>query len=165
MDHRKRLRTARSIADIFEIVQSIVREALGQEQAGLLVGVTDLGAQDNGFIGAFYALGANTIIINNRPLMRIEEVSPELYFPYLLHVMLHEYVHSVGFYDEEETRDIVRHLSRRFFGPDHTVTQLASHIEDFLPELTYPSQEFQTPEDMHIEFVTGIDRRNVDYIG
>src|SRR3989338_2094653 len=116
---------ARNISDIFEIVRGIVLEYLGTEQAGLMVGVSDLGAFNNGFIGAFYSLNSNTIIINKRPLARILQTNPYIYNYYLFHVMLHEYIHSIGSYDEAMTRQIVHEISWHYFGNNHILAQFA----------------------------------------
>ena len=164
MDYEKGLEKAKTIADIFEIVKEMVAEFLGTDQAGLLVGVTDLGAFNNGFIGAFYSMDANMIVINKRPLARILQTNPKLYNHYLFHVMLHEYIHSIGSFDESKTRQIVLEISERYFGPDHYVTQFASNIEKFIPNLAYPTQGFQPPQDVNIEFVKGIDKKNTNYI-
>ncbi len=164
MDCKKKLNKAKTFADIFEIVKDLVMEFLGAEQAGLLVGVTDLGANSQGFIGAFYSLNANMIVINKRPLARLLQTNPSMYNYYLFHVMLHEYIHSIGSYGEEQTRKLVYEMSSNYFGEGHPVTQLASNIEKFIPNLAYPSQELQPPEDLDIEFVKGIDRKNINYI-
>ena len=164
MDYEKELKKAKTFADIFEIVKDMVRKFLGAEQAGLLVGVTDLGAHSQGFIGAFYSLNANMIIINKKPLARILQTNPSLYNYYLFHVMLHEYIHSIGSYDEAQTRQLVHEVSQHYFGENHTVTQLASDIKKFIPNLTYPVQGFQPPQDINIEFVRGIDKKNTNYI-
>ena len=164
MEFEKKLKKAKTFADIFEIVKEMVREFLGAEQAGLLVGVTDLGAHGQGFIGAFYSLNANMIIINRKPLARILQTNPSLYNYYLFHVMLHEYIHSIGSYDEAQTRQLVHEVSQHYFGEKHIVTQLASNIEKFIPNLAYPVQGFQPPQDINIEFVRGIDKKNTNYI-
>ena len=164
MNYEKELEKAKTFADIFEIAKGIVREFIGAEQAGLLVGVTDLGAHSQGFIGAFYSLNANMIIINKKPLARILQTSPSIYNYYLFHVMLHEYIHSVGSYDEAQTRQLVHEISQHYFGEEHVVTQLASNIEKFMPNLAYPIKEYAPPQDIDIEFVKGIDRKNTNYI-
>ncbi len=164
MDYEKELKKAKTFADIFEIVKELVREFLGAEQAGLMVGVTDLGAYGQGFIGAFYSLNSNMIIINKRPLGRLLKTNPSLYNYYLFHVMLHEYIHSIGSYYETQTRQLVHEISEHYFGSNHVVTQLATNMEKFIPHLTYPNQVFQPPQDINIEFVKGIDKKNINYI-
>lgn len=164
MDYEKELKKAKSFADIFEIAKEMVREYLGAEQAGLMVGVTDLGTHSQGFIGAFYSMNANTIIINKKPLARLLQTNPSLYNYYLFHIMLHEYMHSIGSYDEEQTRQLVKEMSEHYFGPNHAVAQLASNMEKFMPNLTFPVKGFQPPQDINIEFVKGIDKKNTNYI-
>lgn len=164
MDYQKKLEKANTFADIFDLVKEIVFDFLGAEQAGLMVAVTDLGAHGRGFIGAFYSLDANMIIINKNPLARLLQTNPSLYNFYLFHVMLHEYIHSVGSYEEMQTRQIVAEISEHYFGKNHAVTQLASNIESFMPNLTYPAEAFVPPQDINIEFVKGIDRKNTNYI-
>lgn len=164
MDFEKELEKAKTFSDIFEIVKEITRHYLGMEQAGLMVGISDLGVFDRGFIGAFYSLNSNMIIINKKPLARILQTSPSLYNYYLFHVLLHEYVHSIGSYDESMTRQLAYEMSGHYFGANHLVAQLASNMEKFMPSLTYPSHGFQPPQDINIEFVRGIDRKNTNYI-
>ena len=165
MDYELQIKKAKTISDIFETVKEIVREYLGTEQAGLMVGISDLGAHSQGFVGAFYSLNSNMIIINKKPLARILQTNPSLYNYYLFHVMLHEYMHSIGSYDENQTRQLVYEISSHYFGNAHAVTQLSSNIEKFIPNLTYPNiNGFQEPENINIEFVKGIDRKNINYI-
>ena len=146
MDYQQEIIKAKTVSDIFEIVKNLIRESLGAEQAGLMVGVSDLGAYKQGFIGAFYSLSSNMIIINKKPLARILQTNPGLYNYYLFHVMLHEYVHSVGSYDELQTRQLVFDVSKNYFGDEHIVTKLAEDISKFMPSLTY--EENLPPEDI-----------------
>ncbi len=164
MTYETRLTKAKTFADIFDIVRDVVEEYLGVDQAGLMVGITDLGSHGRGFVGAFYSLDANMIIINKRPLHRLMQTKPSMYTHYLFHVMLHEYVHSIGSYDEIQTRMIVQEISAQFFGETHPVTEFSTNLDKYLPDLTYPDSGFQPPEDMNIEFVKGIDRKNTNYI-
>ena len=66
MDYNNKIAKANTIAEISNIAKSIVNEYLGMEQPGLFVGISDLGAFENGFIGAFYSLNSNMIRINKR---------------------------------------------------------------------------------------------------
>ncbi len=165
MDYEQELRKAKTISDIFDIVKGIVMKHLGLEQAGLMVGVTDLGGFKNGFIGAFYSLEANTIIINRMPLKSILQTNPALYNYYLFHVILHEYIHSIGSYDEAQTRLLVHEISEHHFGPSHIVTQLSTNLQALIPNLIHDDQGFRPQQDASIEFVKGIDRKNINYIG
>lgn len=164
MDCEKRIKSAKSIAEIFEAVKELIREYLGLDQAGLMVGLTDLGTYDKGFIGAFYSLDANAIIINKKPLARILQTNPSLYNHYIFHIILHEYIHAIGALDEAQARQLVYEISHHYFGDGHVVTQLSTNIEKFMPSLVYPNAGFQPPTDMNIDFIMGIDRKNTNYI-
>lgn len=164
MNYEKEIKNAKTIADIFEVVKEIVRGYLGLDHAGLMVGLTDLGAHSNGFIGAFYSMAANMIIINKKPLARILQTNPQIYNYYLFHIILHEYIHAIGSFDEDRTRQVVYEISRHYFGDVHIVTQLTTNIEKFMPNLAYPSTGFQPPEDINIDFIAGIDKKNTNYI-
>ena len=164
MNYEEKIKNAKTIADVFEIVKEAVRDYLDIDQAGLLVGIADLGAHGQGFIGAFYSLEANAIVLNKKPIARILQTNPSLYNYYLFHVILHEYMHSIGALDEAQARLLVYEISEHYFGGQHTVTQLASNIEKFIPNLAYPIEGFQPPQDANIEFVKGIDIKNTNYI-
>lgn len=163
MSYELTLQNAKNISDIFEMVKKVVKEVIGVDQAGLLVGVSDLGGNNNGFIGAFYSLDANTIIINKRPLSRIMDTNPQLYNYYLFHIILHEYIHSIGSFDEAQTRQLVYEVSRNCFGEEHIVTKLATNMSAFIPSLLHPT-ELPQIQDSNIEFVMGIDKSNTNYI-
>lgn len=163
MDYKKSLEKAKNFADIFHLVKNAVKNCLGTDQAGLLLGLSDLGAYGNDYLGAFYSFDANTIVINKRPLNKIKNASPSLYNPYLFHVLLHEYVHSLGIVEEVQVRQIVYEITQKHFGKNHVATQMAFDLEKFIPNMTF-EDNFEPPEDLSIEFVSGIDRDNTDYI-
>jgi predicted Zn-dependent protease with MMP-like domain len=163
MDYKHSLQKAKDFADIFHLVKNIVRNYLNTDQAGLLLGLSDLGAYGQSYLGAFYSFDANTIVINKRPLTKIKETNPNLYNPYIFHVLLHEYIHSLGVVEEDQVRNFVYEITEKYFGKNHLATQIAFDLEKFLPNLTF-GDNFEPPEDMSIEFISGIDRDNTDYI-
>ena len=164
MNFEEKLEKARNIQDMFEIVKDMVWTYLKRDQAGIMVGLSDLGAFGSGFLGAFYSLDANMIVINKRPLETIKVKNPKLYKPYLFHVILHEYIHSLGLFDENQTRILVYEASKQFFGENNIVTQMALSMDRFIPELTFPEQGFIEPENINIEFLPGIDKKGTSYI-
>ena len=163
MHFKKSLEKANGFADIFQLVKKVVQDYLGKDQAGLLVGLSDLGTYGQSFLGAFYSLDANTIVINKRPLTQIKQTKPNLYNPYIFHVLLHEYIHSLGIFEEDKVRMLVYEITQKYFGKNHLATQMALDINKFIPHLTLKS-DFEAPEDMNIEFLSGIDRDNTGYI-
>jgi len=99
-----RLEKAKDLADIFEIVKDAVRARLGTSRGGLMLGLAELGGAPDGWVGGLYPVATNVIVMNKGPLARIMEASPELYKPYCFHILLHEYIHAIGYMDEALTR-------------------------------------------------------------
>ena len=60
-----------------------------------MLGMANLGNKPQGFLEGFFTTGSNVIVLNRVPLQRIMESRPENYKPF--HVLLHEYIHSLGF--------------------------------------------------------------------
>ncbi len=163
MDFPKLLDGAKTLADLFELVKRAVERDVGYARGGLMLGLADLGNHPHGFIGAFYPVATNVIVMNKVPLARIKETNPELWRAYAFHVLLHEYLHSVGYLDEVQCRQKVLDISRQLFGESHAVTQIAADVSKFFPNLVYPDLAWE-PEDLSIELVSGFDRGNTGYI-
>jgi len=49
IDYKTRLEEARSLADIFEVVKSLVLNSIGKSRGGLMLGMADLGNHPQGF--------------------------------------------------------------------------------------------------------------------
>lgn len=164
MDYKGSLDKARTLADIFEVVKAAVEQRMRRSRAGLMLGLANLGNHPQGWFGAFYPVGTNIIVMNRVPMQRIKETDPTLYKPYVFHVLLHEYLHSLGYLDEERVRQMALDISQELFGKDHPATRIAADPMAFFPNLVYPSVNWQ-PEDVSIELVNGFDRSSVGYIG
>lgn len=160
------LRAARDLPEIFELVKLAVSRFTGRERSGLMLGLANLGGGPRGLVGAFYPVATNIIVMNTLPLKRIKETDPEFYNPYVFHILLHEYVHTLGVIDEASTRSRVHAISAAAFGEDHAVTQLAKDFSRFMPKLVYPEYGWEPSEEYSIELVRGFDRSSCDhYIG
>ena len=162
-DFPKLLDNARTLADIFEVVKEAVRRSVGRSRGGLMLGLANLGNHPRGFFGAFFPVGTNIIVMNKVPLRRIKETQPEMYKPYAFHILLHEYLHSLGYLDESLVRRKAIDISKVLFGADHMTTQIASDTKRFFPNLVYPEVAWQ-PEDLWIDLVEDFDRGSVNYI-
>ncbi len=159
MKFDQRLESCKSIGEIFELVKEVCRRLLGEEQPGIMVGLSDMGKYPNGFLGAFYSPMSNIIVVNKKIIPRVQGY---IYNEYMFHILLHEYVHSLGHYDEEETRLLTLAIANEL--KNETIIKLAVDMSRFFPEIVL-SDTVEEPTDLSIEFVTGIDRRNIDYIG
>jgi len=124
-----------TLINTFEEVKNVVQHHQQRSRAGLMLGLQELGASLSGFIGVYYPVASNIIVINKTPLRRINQTKPALLPPYSFHVLLHEYIHSLGFLDEQATRQMTRNISKDQFGSDHVITKLASNMEEYFPNL------------------------------
>jgi hypothetical protein len=74
------------LADIFEVVKSLVQKGTGKCRGGLMLGIANLGNSPEEFLGGFFTIGPNIIVMNRIPLQRIGETRPELYEPYAFYI-------------------------------------------------------------------------------
>ncbi|MGB8217470.1 MAG: hypothetical protein WCE94_09230 [Candidatus Methanoperedens sp.] len=159
-----RLENAKTLADIFEVVKAAVWESQRKSRAGLMLGLANLGNHPQGFFGGFYPVGSNVIVMNKIPLERIKETRPELYKPYIFHVLLHEYLHTLGYLSESGVRQMAHEITRQVFGEEHLATKIAKDTTLYFNNLVYPNAAWQ-PDDMNLELVDGFDRGSASYIG
>ena len=163
MDFPKLLAGTRTLADIFEVVKRAVERDVGYARGGLMLALADLGNHPHGFIGAFYPIATNVIVMNKVPLTRVKETSPDLWRPYAFHVLLHEYLHSVGYVDERQCRQKVYDLSLALFGEQHVVTGIATDVSRFFPPPVHPGVPAR-PAAVGIEPLDGFDGGNAGYV-
>ena len=163
--YKKRLEQAENVSEVFELVKDSVLESIGDSRAGLDLGLMELGNQSGNWLGAFYPVGSNIIVMNKTPLRRIMETEPELMKPYLFHVLLHEYLHSLGFVDERSCRILTFNICRKVLGK-HAATEMSKDIRQFMPYIAYPGGAPQLDHDVNnIEVVENFDRESDVYIG
>lgn len=126
-----------------------------------MLGLQELGSSANGFIGAYYQIASNIIVINSTPIRRIIDTKPQLLKPYGFHVLLHEYIHSLGILDEYITENKTYKITKEFFGEDHIATKISANIREFFPNLVYPIQGWIPQEELSkIVLVQGFDWSN-----
>ncbi|MFQ5814959.1 MAG: hypothetical protein ACE5G7_00490 [Candidatus Hydrothermarchaeaceae archaeon] len=159
-----RLEEADGIADVFEVVKDAVWKSLRKSRAGLNLGLAELGGQENFFIGAFYPVGSNIIVMNRTPLRRITETDYALSKPYSFHILLHEYLHALGYLDEDTARGLTHRISEETMGASHAATLMAKDLSRFFPNLAYPGVRWQPDGELMIELVPGFDRSSTNYI-
>ncbi|UCE80314.1 MAG: hypothetical protein JSV94_03845 [Methanobacteriota archaeon] len=154
----EKLERARDLADVFELVKSAVSTCTGRCRGGLMLGLANLGGGLDGFVGAFHPVATNIIVVNSLPLARIRETEPELFKPYAFHILLHEYVHTLGSIDEAEVKALVVKISLQAFGADHPVTDFARNLDKYIPKLVYPVFGWMPNEEYEVSLVRGFDR-------
>jgi predicted Zn-dependent protease with MMP-like domain len=105
-----------TLIETFEDVKIAVKKIEDRSRAGLMLGLQELGTSPSGFIGAYFPVSSNIIVVNKTPLRRIFDTNLKLFKPYIFHVLLHEYIHSLGFFDERITEQKTYDISKKQFG-------------------------------------------------
>ena len=150
--------------EIFDVVKQCVLRRLKVERSGLMLGLSNLGGGQGYLVGGFFQVAGNMIVMNKFPLHRIEQTRPDLYKPFVFHILLHEYIHSIGYLTEQETRPLVLEISKAEFGDAHVVTDLARGWQKYMPNLTYPVVGWQPEAGFSVEVVRGFDPDSTSYI-
>jgi hypothetical protein len=117
------LREPTDFDGIFNVVRSAVRHALRIERPGLGLGLADLPPS----LGAYWQLTGNMIVLNEGlvHVMKVMAKSTLEYNSFIYVILVHEYLHSLGFIDEEQNRVQTAWVTRKAFGPRHMATRMA----------------------------------------
>jgi hypothetical protein len=133
-ENRARLMKARDFDDIFQMVKEAVEKATGMHRAGLSLVLADIPNS----IGAFHEIGSNTIVMNRNLLKIVRKItrSKLKVNSYIFMVLMHEYLHSLGFMDDSKVRQITRNISSLYLGEKHVASLMAVRpLDEFFPEL------------------------------
>ncbi|TFG22616.1 MAG: hypothetical protein EU533_04075 [Promethearchaeota archaeon] len=155
------------IPSIFEKVRKDVKKVYRRRRAGLSLGLVDLGISKGGFVGGLHFHPGTDIIMNISPLkLIIETQSYEIAWSYTYHILLHEYIHSLGILDEQKCRILTLKLTEEIFeNSNHPAVILAKNgIGSYLPtmELRYLPPE-RKPEGIKIEYLPGFDKESYEF--
>ncbi len=121
--NRLRLDEAHGYSELWELVKDTAKTALGEHRVGMMLFLDDLPIQ----LGAYHPVGTNNIVLN-RTLVQVVEAatkSQRLVNAFIYILLLHEYLHALGYVREAEARQLVYQVSERSFGEDHIVSRLA----------------------------------------
>ncbi|MHA1459385.1 MAG: hypothetical protein ACTSQR_06955, partial [Promethearchaeota archaeon] len=125
--------------EIFETVKKDVRKILGRHRAGLRLGLAELEMYQGGFIGGMHFHPGTDIVMNITPLMIMLASKKDdlIIWAYTYHILLHEYIHSLGIIDERRCRIETINVSKETFKDEsHPALILAKHgIGVFIPNL------------------------------
>jgi len=162
-----RLEASESLAGIFELVKESVKRFLNQHRAGLMLGMANLGMKRGSFVGAFHPLGSNIIVMNRAPFdVALRATDRKVFNAYCFHLLLHEYLHALGYVDEEQVRSLVHRVCSLALGKDNPATVMAEKgLGFYFPKVTYFSGDVRIPRDIQIELIKDFDKSNAGYIG
>ncbi len=157
----RRLGNSTNFDDVFEIVRRSVEKSLRLHRAGLALVLGEL----PNYVGAYHVLGSNSIVMNRMLLDAVKTLAGsklELN-SFIFSILLHEYLHSLGYMDERGVRRLVQKVTYENFGRDHVASDMASRsLFEIYPQLRRLPSRVQPG---HFEVVKQFDRRSWSYIG
>jgi hypothetical protein len=147
--------------EIFELLKRVVEAEIGRHRAGLALVLTDM----PNTIGAFHPVGSNSIVLNRALIgaMKVVVKKEKEINSFVFMVLLHEYLHSLGYLDEVKVRKLAHEISRRAFGGDHLTAKMA--IGNWLEMYPQLSMVFQKISPNYFERVDKFDSSSMRYIG
>ena len=116
----KELDRAKSYGDIFSLVKKAVKNTLQEHRVGLMLYLGNLPMN----VGAFHPMGTNDIVLNRR-LLKVASQTEYKWKVYAFSILLHEYLHSLGYVDEKQVRGLTYKVCMINFGSEHPVTKAA----------------------------------------
>ena len=144
----------------------MVKRFLNRHRAGLMLGLINLGMKRGYFIGALYPLGSNIIVMNKAPLkIALEKTEKRFYNAYCFLLLLHEYLHSLGYLNEERVQELTQEVCKLALGPSHPATVMANKgIAAYFPQVAHFSMDTRLPSNATIELVRNFDKSSASYI-
>jgi hypothetical protein len=118
-----RLEAANGYGEVWEIVKDTVQHSINKRRGKMMLFLDDLPLQ----LGAYHPIGTNNIVLN-RALVQIVEVNIEkrqVVNALIYNLLLHEYLHALGEYSEQEVRNMVHQVAQKCFGKKNVATIIA----------------------------------------
>ncbi len=149
------LERAKGYGDIFTLVKRAVKRSLGEHRMGLMLYLGNLPLS----VGAFHPLGTNDIVLNRRLLKAAKSELKQK--AHVFSILLHEYLHSLGYADERQVRGLTYKVCVENFGSEHPVVEAAITG----PWVNLTQEDFAVMEqDLDLELVRDFERIDIGYI-
>lgn len=155
------LKKSNDFDSVFNLVKESVETVLGMRRPGLMLALQRM--PDH--IGAYYPVDTNVIVLNKSLLAKVFAANgKETTRAYVFYVLLHEYLHSLGYLDENEVHRLSHYICRMILGDKHLSTQIAKNgIGSVIPS---EYMQMRPPENQQdIEIVEHFDSSETTYIG
>lgn len=121
--NKRMLGNAQRYCEIWKLVKDNVRFVLKHHQRGMMLFLDDLPLR----IGVYHPLGTNNIVLNRTLTNVIEDTvkSKKILNSLIYTLLLHEYLHALGYIEEAEVHFLVYKITKHCLGRDHVATRLA----------------------------------------
>ncbi|MBI3858796.1 MAG: hypothetical protein HY296_00935 [Thaumarchaeota archaeon] len=130
--NRRALASAKEFDAIFKMVKAAVEGSLGEHRAGLTLVLGDI--PNN--VGAYHEMGSNAIVMNRNVLRVVERLSKSRSRrnSYVFMILLHEYLHSLGYTDDRKVRTLGKNIASEYLGGRHIAGEMAvKPLDSFFP--------------------------------
>jgi hypothetical protein len=129
----RRLAMATSFDQVFDLVKKAAEASLGLHRAGLSLVLGDIPND----VGAYHELGSNAIVMNRNILKIVWRTtrvrSRRNAFSFM--ILLHEYLHALGFTEEAQVRDLGKKIADEYLGKGHLAGEMAMKpLSEFFPQ-------------------------------
>ena len=116
-------------------------------------------------VAAFYVVASNIIVMNENLYYKVLEEHPDRINTWSFRVLLHEYLHSLGYQYESEVRKLVREISAGLLDRRELATEIMGYeLNSFPPRGRYRYRRSSHLSDFKIKLVKGFDRSSTRYI-
>ncbi len=157
---RMRLEEAKGFGEVYELVKDSVKRSLGKQRLSMLLFLDDLPLQ----VGAYHQVDTNNIIMNRRLLAIVQATANSRLAvnAFVYSILLHEYMHALGYLREAEVKALVYRVSAEAFGEEHVATRLAK-LGPWTLLGNMPTSEAEAPRRV-IEIVKDFEKTDRTYI-
>ena len=135
IDNKRALSSAEEFDEIFEMVKLATERTLRMHRAGLTLVLGDIPND----VGAYHEMGSNAIVMNRNLLRIIEKLSKtrSKRNAYVFMILLHEYLHSLGYTSDGQVRTLGRRIADEYLGRRHPAGEMAVRpLDQFFPGLS-----------------------------
>jgi hypothetical protein len=132
--NKKALSSAEGFDKIFEMVKVATERTIGKHRAGLTLVLGDIPNE----VGAYHEMGSNAIVMNRNLLRIVEKLSKtrSKRNAYVFMILLHEYLHSLGYTSDRQVRNLGRRIADEYLGKKHLAGEMAVRpLDQFFPRL------------------------------
>ena len=133
-ENRRALKSADGFDDIFQMVKSATELTLRVHRAGLTLVLGDIPNS----VGAYHEMGSNAIVMNRNLLRIVEKLSRSRMKrnSYVFMILLHEYLHSLGYASDRKVRELGKQITEEYLGSRHLAAEMAVRpLDQFFPDL------------------------------
>jgi hypothetical protein len=122
-EYADQLDRSQNFREVFTLVKKSVKDALNRERTGLSLYLQDLALK----VGAYHQLGTNNIILNRVLLEQVIQTTASRVEvnAFIYYILLHEYLHTLGYINERRVRELTYVVAEEAFGPAHLATKMA----------------------------------------